>query len=142
MKADTEKAKALLAENGYTFAAVSETDTLTAAEHGVKPLLSLIREGKSLQNYCAADQIVGRAAAFLYARLAPTEIYACVISRAGLETLEKYNIPVYYGEMTEQIRNRQNTDICPMEKATEHAESPEEATERILEAIRRMQNKG
>lgn len=138
MKADTEKAKTLL-EKGCTFAAVRENDTLTSEEHGVRPLLSLRREGKSLQGYCVADQIVGRAAAFLYAALAPSEVYASVISDAGLETLEQYGIPAYYGEKTAQIRNRQDTDICPMEKATKDARTPEEAEEKILEAIRQMQ---
>ena len=88
-----------------------------------------------------ADKIVGRAAAFLYVKLGAAGVYAPVMSRGAKELLAEYNIPAEADELTENIRNRQNTGLCPMECAVSSCGSPEAAYVAILEAIRKMQQK-
>ena len=105
---------------------------------------NLIRIAVALGLFAAvftADKIVGRAAAFLYVKLGAAGVYAPVMSRGAKELLAEYNIPAEADELTENIRNRQNTGLCPMECAVSSCGSPEAAYAAILEAIRKMQQK-
>ena len=105
---------------------------------------NLIRIAVALGLFAAvftADKIVGRAAAFLYVKLGAAGVYAPVMSRGAKELLTEYNIPAEADELTENIRNRQNTGLCPMECAVSSCGSPEAAYAAILEAIRKMQQK-
>ena len=58
-----------------------------------------------------------------------------VMSRGAKELLTEYNIPAEADELTENIRNRQNTGLCPMECAVSSCGSPEAAYAAILEAV-------
>ena len=124
---DIDKAKELLLAGGYTCVLCRGGKVETSSERGVRPLLRLIDEGRSLEGFSAADRVVGNGAAFLYAVLKPDFIYAGVISRAARSTLEKYGIPFEYGVAADGIVNRSGTGPCPMEEAVEGSRTPEEA---------------
>ena len=136
-----KKAKETFAQGNYTCVWCRDDELLTSKEAGLRPLLTRIREGKDLNEFYAADKIVGRAAAFLYVKLGAAGVYAPVMSRGAKELLAEYNIPAEADELTENIRNRQNTGLCPMECAVSSCGSPEAAYAAILEAIRKMQQK-
>ena len=74
-----EKATELLKDGGYTFVAVSPDEVITSTERGVKPLLEILDSGKNLYKFSVADKVVGKAAAFLYVLLEPSEICTDVI---------------------------------------------------------------
>lgn len=124
---DMKKALSLLNEQGLAFAAVNGNETITSRERGVKPLLELIDEGKTLEGYSAADKVVGAAAAYLYVLLGAKELYANVISRKAANIMEKYGIYTEYNTLAEAIKNRAGTGFCPMETAVFEAVSPENA---------------
>ena len=126
-----KKAVSMLEEQALTLAAVKGNETITSRERGVKPLLELIDEGKTLEGYSAADKVVGAAAAYLYVLLDVKELYAKVISRRAVEVMEKYGIEIEYDNLAEAIINRQRTGYCPMETAVWNAVSPENALELI-----------
>ena len=109
MTENMKKAVSMLNEQALTLAAVNGNETITSRERGVKPLLELIDEGKTLEGYSAADKVVGAAAAYLYVLLGAKELYANVISRKAA------------------IKNRAGTGFCPMETAVSIAVSPENA---------------
>ena len=136
-----KKAKETFAQGNYTCVWCRDDELLTSKEAGLRPLLTRIREGKDLNGFYAADKIVGRAAAFLYVKLGAAGVYAPVMSRGAKELLAEYNIPAEADELTENIRNRQNTGLCPMECVVSSCGSPEAAYVAILEAIRKMQQK-
>ena len=56
-----------------------------------------------------------------------------MLFRSGKAILEKYNIPYEYGTLTESIKNRVGTDVCPMEKTVMNTEDLSEAF-RLLKA--------
>ena len=99
---------------------------------GVAPLLKWLDEGINLQGFSAADKVVGKGAAYLYILLEVKEIYANVISRPALDTLKKHNIPTSYAILTEAVKNRDNTGLCPIESAVMNIDNPHDA----LTAIR------
>ena len=133
-----KKAVSMLNEQALTLAAVKENETITSRERGVKPLLRLIDEGKTLEGYSAADKVVGAAAAYLYVLLGAKELYANVISRRAANTMEKYGIYTEYNTIAEAIKNRQRTGFCPMETAVSEAVSPENALELIRAKLKEL----
>ena len=124
MTTDFERAKTLLEENNYTFVLCKGEKIISSTKHGVKPLVELVDSAENLNGFSAADKIVGKAAAMLYVLLGVKEAYAEVLSRAGAEVFAKYKIACEYGEITEQIINRNGDGICPMEKAVQEIDDP------------------
>ena len=134
-----EKAKGLLKNSGITCVFCSDTETVTSQKRGVAPLLAWLDSGKNLKAYSVADKVVGNGAAFLYVLLEVKELYANVISKPALETLKKYQIPVNYNIITEAIRNRDNTGLCPIEKAVSGISAPDKALIAIRNKLKEMQ---
>ncbi len=125
--------KALLASDGPTLALTDGEALITRRERGVKPLVELIDGGRELRGYIAADKVVGKAAAMLYAVLGIAELYACVASEGAVEVCRKRGIRLTYGTLAPHIINRRGDGSCPMEKAVADIDDPFEA----LAAVRK-----
>ena len=133
---DLEKAKALLASEGYTCALCKGEDAYTSRERGVKPLLSLLDGNKPFCGYSAADKVVGKGAAFLYVLLGVSRVHACVISAPAKETLLAHGIGVTFDTEVAAIRNRTDTGPCPIESAVIFTDDPDEALILIREKLK------
>ena len=133
-----EKAKELLKNSGITCVFCSDTEIVTSQKRGVAPLLTWLDSGKNLKAYSVADKVVGNGAAFLYVLLEVKELYANVISKSALETLKKYQISVNYNIITEAIRNRDNTGLCPIETAVADIAAPDKALIAIRNKLEEM----
>ena len=118
---------------GNTICLVKKDSILTKKEKGILPMMQLLEQKVDLTGYSVADLIVGKAVAFLFVKAKIKAVYAKVISRQGLKILNQYHI-----DLTEQIINREKTDICPMEKATQNATNPEEAYLLIKQALAKL----
>lgn len=127
-----EKAKNALSDGNFTCVVCDGFKEYTSTMRGVAPLLKWLDEGINLQGFSAADKVVGKGAAYLYILLEVKEIYANVISRPALDTLKKHNIPTSYAILTEAVKNRDNTGLCPIESAVINIDNPHDA----LTAIR------
>lgn len=127
MEDNTCYAKKLLEKESYTCVLYDGKTTYTSTVRGVAPLLDWLTEGISFEGYCAADKVVGKAAAFLYALLDVKEVYAPVMSEPALKVLKKYGIGAVCDQVVTGIKNRQGTGPCPMEQATEKVSTKEEA---------------
>ncbi|MDO4944840.1 MAG: DUF1893 domain-containing protein [Ruminococcus sp.] len=137
MNEDLKKATEIFEQGGYTCVAVKNGRSAVFRETGVRPLLILIDGGDSMAGCCAADKIVGRAAAFLYCYMGARAVYAETVSRGAVEIFENHGIDVRYKILTEQIVNRQGTGSCPMDTAVSGiASDGEDSPAKALEAIR------
>ena len=136
---DLKKAKEILENSEYTCVFCNGDSVLTSQKRGVAPLLELLDENKSLEGYSAADKVVGKGVAFLYVLLKVKMLYAKIISKSALETLEKYKIGVQYETLTNAIRNRNNTGFCPIEMAVYEITEPEIALTAIRSKFRELQ---
>ncbi|MBO5006382.1 MAG: DUF1893 domain-containing protein, partial [Clostridia bacterium] len=87
---------------------------------------------------CAADKVVGKAAAFLYLFLGVKNLHALVISEHALSLLLGNGVAVSYDTLVPMIRNRTDTGFCPMEQATMNCSSPEEALAAIKETLKKL----
>ena len=124
---DLERAKALLAEGGYTVALCRGAETYTDTRRGVAPLLALLDSGADLTAYSAADKVVGKAAAFLYLRLGVKTLHAGVMSVPARDLLVAHGVAATCDTLTPAIRNRAGDGYCPMETVTLPLTDPAEA---------------
>ena len=97
-----------------------EGDEWASQERGVKPLLDALADEPLAAKFAGArcyDRIVGRAAAFLYAKLRVRYVFAPVMSKGARKILSRHGIESRRITETEFIRNRAGDGMCPMDTA-------------------------
>ena len=108
---------------------------------GVKPILSKLNENINFyQGAEIEDTIVGKAAACLYVLARIKFVYAHTLSEAAKKYLEQNNIPFQCDELVKEIRNRTDTDMCPLEKSVIHIEDPVTAKIALDNTIKELMN--
>ncbi|MDU5229233.1 MAG: DUF1893 domain-containing protein [Anaerococcus sp.] len=130
-----EIAKTTLLENDYSIVLVKENEIVnTSRKNGLLPILDLYNNDKSiLENAIVADKVIGKAAALILKEANIKELYAELISENAIELLDKTNIKYRYNKKVREIRNRDNTDICPMEELALESNNADELIEKIKE---------
>lgn len=135
MKPDLSRAKEELSAGGYTCVICRDSLTYHTTERGVRPLLNWLENGTDLSGGCAADKVVGKAAAMLYCLLKVKAIYAGVLSQPAKEVLDRHGVAVEYSKIVDAIENRTKTGLCPMEQATLHLTNPADAPAAIRKKL-------
>ena len=106
---------------------------------GVKPILSKLNENINFyQGAEIEDTVVGKAAACLYVLARIKFVYAHTLSEAAKKYLEQNNIPFQCDELVKEIRNRTDTDMCPLEKSVMDIDDPilaKKALEKTIENL-------
>ena len=138
MTTDTKLAKQDLEEMGYTCVLRKGEETCFSYEHGVKPLLQWIGEGKDFSGYGAADQVIGKAAALLYIKLGVRDLYTQVISEPAQSVFEEHGVSFTCEEKVPFIVNRKKDGMCPMEQTVLAISDPAEAVEALRNKVKSM----
>ncbi|MCI9415500.1 MAG: DUF1893 domain-containing protein [Clostridiales bacterium] len=116
------------AESGACCLVLRGEERYVSSERGIRPLLGWLRENpRFFENACAADKIVGRAAALLLVYGGVRQVYAETLSDGAAAVLETYGVPFSCGVRAPFIRNREGTGMCPMEQKVRQADTPQEA---------------
>ena len=117
--------KLLLNDSNLTCVLVNDTQTLTASERGIKPVLQWLAQIPSpLAGAFVADKVVGKAAALLFVHGGIKALYTQTISQPALEVLEQHNIVL-------RIKNRAGDGLCPMESRVWEIDDPLAAYEAL-----------
>ena len=135
---ELEFAKEKLEKNEYTCFMTNGQTNIFSRDRGVKPLIKWYEENNDYSSFVAADKVVGKGAAFLYALMNVRAVYAVVLSKSAKEVLEENKIEVYCKKMVEAIRNRDNTGFCPIESALKGIKDKKEALPVIKETLERL----
>ncbi len=130
--------KAVNGLSGHSICLCKDGDIITDDGRGISPMMKFIAEGKDLSGYSAADLIVGKAAAMLFAKAGIASVYGRVMSVSGKEFLEAHGISCSYETLTEKIINRSGDDICPMEKSVADINDISEGYEALKAKIAQM----
>ena len=138
MRNDTIRAREILQSRAYTCVLCHGEQVLTDNRRGVQPLLDLLNE--DLHGFCAADKVVGKAAAMLYCLMGISEIFAGVISEPAIRVLESSGISIFYDRKVPAIRNRTDTGFCPMETAVWDIDNPTLAPDILRQALAELTN--
>lgn len=125
---------------GHTICLSRRGEMITDDGRGISPMMKFIAADRDLRGYCAADIIVGKAAAMLFAKAGIAEVYGETMSEAGARFLKSRGIPFSYGTLTEKIMNRKGDDICPMEKTVKNIYDPEEAYLALKQKVAELQS--
>ena len=110
-------------------------------QHGIRPLLDLILSGADYTGFFAADQIVGKAAALLYAKMGIAQVYAEVLSEKALPVFAAFGIRCTAERTVPYIINRSGDGMCPMEQTVLSLDDPDEAYAALLEKERQLSRK-
>lgn len=136
MSTELKKAKELLTTGGYSLVVLKNSLETLSFDRGIRPLLDLYtNEPELLRDSTVADKVIGKAAALILAVAGIRELYARLISRPALEVLEKQGITVVYQTLTDNILNRDQSGLCPMEQLCADTDDPHTAIERITAFI-------
>lgn len=139
MRSDTINALEILEAEGCTCVLCRDEQVYTTRLRGVRPLLEWLESGTELEGFCAADKVVGKAAAFLYCLLGVKEVYARVISQGALTVLRSCAVEVRYETLVPHIINRRGDGVCPFEAAVAEISEPGTALTAIRQKMRQMQ---
>ncbi|MBQ8515596.1 MAG: DUF1893 domain-containing protein [Ruminococcus sp.] len=120
---DLQKAKELLENGSFTCVLCRDGQTFKSTKAGISPMLDYIAEGIDLSGFSAADKIVGKAAAMLFALAGVKALHAQTLSRSAEEILRMHRIQYTYDIRTEGIINRRGDGLCPMEQAVASIEN-------------------
>ena len=124
---DLIKAKEILLSGKYTCVLCKENEIFTSEFRGVKPLVKWYAEKTELEGFSAADKVVGKATAFLYALLGVKRVFAKVISLPAKEVLENHGIEVSFNTLVPNIINRAGDGVCPFELAVQDVDNAKES---------------
>ena len=135
---DYGKAKEMLLQEKYTCVLCRGDDLQCSRQNGIRPLLAWIRDNKDYTGCSAADQIVGKAAALLYARMGIVSLYGQVMSERAIPVLEKFHI-FYEAEKTAPyIINRAGDGMCPMEQTVLDLDDPDAAFDALSAKVEEL----
>ena len=136
---DLDLARALLIANkDATLVAVRGDEIVVCRDRGVKPLLKMVAEGRSLKGFSVADKVVGKAPALLYAVLGPEAVFSPVMSWTGRAVLLAAGIFVSHDVLVPHISNRAKSGQCPMDESVTNIWEPYEAVRVLEERARQM----
>ena len=143
MMNDIQRAKQILhsPDGGYTCVLCRGEEILTATKNGIAPMMDFLDSGADLRGFCAADRIVGKAAAMLFVLAGVREVYADVITDEAVRVLSEHRIEASWERRTEMIVNRMGTGPCPMEQTVKDIENPQKAREEIRQTMLRLSQK-
>lgn len=135
---DIENAKKIFFSADYSCVLCRGNTAFTSTDRGINRIMDFCSDGNSYCGFSAADKIVGRAAAFLYAKMGVSDVYAHVLSKKGEQVLKQYGIDYSYGTLCDEIINRKGTGMCPIEQAVIECKGYDEAYEALRKKIAEM----
>ena len=131
--------KKKLIENDYS---ILTSNGYHSFDKGIKPVLSKMREDKFFfKDLYVVDKVIGKASAMLLTLSGVKEVYALLISKAGKEVLEKYQVTYYYDNLVDNILNDAKDGLCPMETTVEDIDDLEEAFIALKEKVASLMKK-
>lgn len=114
----------------------------TVKGRGIRPLFELCQNNiEAAKDAVLADKIIGRAASFVAISFGMKAVFGETMSKGAVKLLAEHNIEAAYNVFTDEIRNRANTGICPMDSAILNVTDVDEAIMRLKEEIARLSRK-
>ena len=84
-----------------------------------------VNEKGTLKGVSIADKVIGKGVAMLCSYIGAKELYAQLISEGAIEVLEEENIVYTYDRICPYIKNREKSDMCPVEKIATNVDDME-----------------
>ncbi|MBM0046060.1 DUF1893 domain-containing protein [Anaerococcus sp. mt242] len=130
-------AKTTLLENNHSIVVVKEDKVVYKSDkNGLLPIIDIYDSDENiLKGAAVADKVIGRAAALILIKANISELYTELISENAISILDDTNIKYQYNKKVKEIRNRDNTDMCPMEKLSLSTDDADQLIAKVKEKI-------
>lgn len=140
---DVDLAKEFLEKEQLTLVIVKEGKVIfSSKDKGIKPMYTAVCELKEkLSGSSAADRVIGKAVAMLCKYANIKELHTKIISEAAVKVLEEGKIIFTYEKSSPYIKNRDKTDMCPVEKLSQNIDNAPLLLERITSFLEGIKNK-
>ena len=127
-----------LKESDYSLIVVKEKEVkYKSKEESVGSIVSLLDERPELlKDSVVADKIIGRAVAMVCDYASVKFCYGQIVSEGALDVFHRNNIPYETAKVVKAIKNRDNTDLCPIEKLTLNVTDSAEGIKKIKEFLK------
>jgi hypothetical protein len=103
-------------------------DPFESRSNGLKDLFEPVnRLRTSLRNASIADQIVEKAAAFLFVYSRANSVFAVTISEKGPKFLEQNHVSAEFQNIVPNVPSKERTEVCPFEKMVLNCRDAKEA---------------
>lgn len=107
-------------------------ETITANEMGIKALRRIYKERREvLRGATVTDILIGKGAACFLIAGGIKHLNVGVVSRSGLDMMQKARIPVNAKTIVPMIFNRQDDGQCPIENLLRETFDAEEGIKKI-----------
>jgi hypothetical protein len=139
---DIALAMEILEKEKLALVIVKNTEVIfSSKEKGIKPMYMAVNTLKNeLYNSSVADKVIGKAAAMLCKYSNIKALHTKLISENAIKVLETENIIFTYDESVPYIKNRDKTDLCPVEKLSTDIDNPHLLLEKITDFLESIQN--
>jgi len=121
---------ARLDKEGLSLLVLARSRVLYSSKtNGIRPLIEAIDSLgiKLLQGSLVVDKVVGKASALLICYFRARRTFAKIMSVRGAGVLRAHRIDYFAEKLVREIRNKNNSDICPFEKIVIQVDEPSEA---------------
>lgn len=123
--------------SSYTLLVIKNEEVLyKSKEDGIKAVIELYQNRPELlKDATVIDKVVGRAVAMIYDLASIKECYGILVSEGALDILDEAEIFCKAEKTVKSIKNRDKTDLCPMEKMTLKIKDSTTGYEKIKEFL-------
>jgi|GEM_PF-684066 len=105
-----------------------DEEVFSSTARGILPIVQGVSKMKGAY---LADKVVGRAAALICVHGGILATYANIMTESAAEVFAEYGILFEADEIIEAVRNRDDTDFCPMEKLGAELSCPKQALGKV-----------
>lgn len=136
---DLDIAKKKLVSDDLAICIVKNGETIyTSKEKGIYPIYNAyIKMKDELIDASIADRVIGKAAAMISKSGKISSLYSVIITEEALGLLE--NINVEYSKTVPYIKNRDKTDLCPIEKLSRTTDDTDVLIKKIEGFLKRIE---
>jgi len=133
---DLEMAKEKLIADKLTICIVKNGEVIyTSVEKGIYPIYNAAElMNEDLGGASIADRVIGKAAAMICKSVSVKSLYTEIITEEALSILEAIN--VVYSKKVPFIKNRDKSDLCPIEKISRTTDNTDELIKKIEEFLK------
>ena len=137
-----EQARRMIAEGKAECVVIRGGRFFSERGRGVAPLLEFHdhREAGFLRGATVVDKVVGRAAAAVVVAGGVARVHGETMSEDAKTYLEGRGVAVSYTTLVPRILNEDKSDTCPLEKAIEGLDDPEQMLTALRKRIEELRN--
>jgi len=137
MEKDRQLAIEKLKNSSYSLVVVKNNKIqYKSKEESVGSIVDLMdNRADLLKKAVVADKIIGRAVAMICDYASVSFCYGLILSQGAVDHFNKVGLPYQAEKVVKTIRNRDDTDLCPMEKLTLEVENSLEGVKKIREFL-------